>query len=224
MNVRLISHSTSVVPELQGLGPEADIIYIARVSSTRDDKTENIAGLIRYLIRNRHWSPFEMASMCVEIVTSRAISLQIVRHRSFSFQQLSQRYTASMATEPVQLRLQAATNRQSSTDVTDPVIDGIPASVRIENHIQQGVGLYQDLLDAGVAKETARFVLPETMETRLYMHGTVRSWIHYLEVRDDAHAQLEHQEIAQAIKTIFVQLYPLTAEALGWTPSTVNPS
>jgi len=213
MNVRLISSSAARAPELQGLGPEAAIIYIARVSSSREDKTEDLPGLIGYLIRNKHWSPFEMASMCVGIETSRAISLQIVRHRSFSYQQFSQRYAASADMEPIELRWQAQKNRQSSTDVVD-----LPELQKdVDAHLLACQALYESLIDQGVAKESARFVLPATTQTKLYMNGTVRSWIHYLEIRDDEHVQKEHRDIAIAIKKIFMEQYPLTSEALGWT-------
>lgn len=177
MNVQLIS-TTKAAGHIGDVSPEALIIYIARVSSRRsdDEKLEDVEKLVRYLIRNKHWSPFEMASMCVEIVTSRAIAQQILRHRSFSFQEFSQRYAEAIDMEPVELRFQAETNRQSST----AVVDDEWAERLVSDTVQICQDAYASLLESGVAKETARFVLPLTTQTRLYMHGTVRSWIHYL--------------------------------------------
>jgi len=212
MKVTLISATQAV----DGGDFESTLVEIARVSSSRKNKKFEPSGLIGYLIKNRHWSPFEMMSMCVEITTSRAISLQIVRHRSFAYQQFSQRYAASTEMEFVDIRRQAADNRQSSTERFNPLIRGFPADKKIGKHLENSKRLYTDLIEAGVAKETARFVLPATTQTRLYMNGTMRSWIHYLEIRDDEHAQLEHRRIAIEIKKIFVNLMPHTSKALGW--------
>ncbi len=223
MQVKLISMSTPCLPELHGSSAEEIVVYCARVSSSRKDKQENCAGLLKHCIEQKHWSIFETVNMCLEITTSRAISHQIVRHRSFAFQQFSQRYAASTKMEPVELRMQAEQNRQSSTKVVDPELEsgnleihGKTASTAIRRHLERSTNLYDSLLRYGVAKETARFILPETTQTRLYMNGTMRSWIHYLEIRDDEHAQLEHQLIAREIKKIFIDLMPITSEALGW--------
>lgn len=212
MNVQLISTTKGAHPDLADGTPEEIIIYLARVSSNRQNKREDYAKLIRYLIDHKHWSPFEMASMCVEIVTSRAIAQQILRHRSFSFQEFSQRYAKMLYMEPIELRRQATQNRQSSTETVD---DDLLVE-QAEEAVRQCQQVYQRLLQAGVAKECARFVLPLTTQTRLYMQGTVRSWIHYLQIRDEVHVQLEHRHIAQAIKGIFVEQYPETSKALGW--------
>lgn len=226
MKVNLVSVTKPVHPDFLGNPDmEAILVHIARVSSSRDNKTEDPAGLIGYLMKNKHWSPFEMVGMCVEITTSRAISLQIVRHRSFSYQQFSQRYAESVIMEPVELRMQAAKNRQSSTEKFDPLLgdsdgrDDIPrglASKAVADHLKFSADLYNALLLAGVAKESARFVLPEATQTRLYMNGTMRSWIHYLQLRDHYHAQLEHQLIAKEIKKIFINQMPNTSQALEW--------
>jgi thymidylate synthase (FAD) len=184
-----------------------------------------------------------MVGMCVEIVTSRAISLQIVRHRSFSYQQFSQRYASSVKMEPVELRSQAEKNRQSSTKhmltiepyelvesgsgkydieyILRRMMENITSSnFKLDSLLEKKLALdqylYRYLIDEGVAKECARMFLPSTTQTKLYMNGTVRSWIHYLELRDDEHAQLEHQLIAKEIKHIFIQNFPVISEALGW--------
>lgn len=200
--------------------PEQFIIYVARVSNPENQNNPNIARLIRYLINNKHWSPFEHAVMTVEITTSRAIAAQILRHRSFSFQEFSQRYSTAETWEPVELREQADANRQSSTDVFDPTIfhDDVPydASELIHNYLRQGFELYNLLLDYDVAKECARFVLPLATRTKLYMTGNLRSWIHYIALRTDEHTQKEHRDIANAIKTIFVEQCPTIGEALAW--------
>lgn len=196
----------------QLLTPEELIVYIARVSNPANQmNTETSDKLIAYLIKNKHWSPFEMVDMTVEIVTSRGIAQQILRHRSFSFQEFSQRYAEVTEMEPIQLRMQAQTNRQSSTD--DFRDDGAFESA-IELHIQRSQSLYKDLLDAGVAKECARFVLPLTTQTKIYMKGSIRSWIHYLQIRCDAHTQLEHRQIGEAIQTIFTNEFPNISTAI----------
>jgi thymidylate synthase (FAD) len=213
VEVKLVSHTVEAgVDHWQTNDPEALLVSIARVSSSRENKSASPEKLIGYLIRNKHWSPFEMLSVCVEIVTSRAIAQQILRHRSFSYQEFSQRYAEVIDIEPVEMRLQAEHNRQSSTEViTDPLME---AEVRA--HFAACQNLYRRLLDRGAAKECARMVLPLATQTRLYMSGTLRSWIHYLQVRDDSHAQLEHQRIAIRIKDILEINYPHTWAALGW--------
>lgn len=200
---------------------EVNIVEIARVSSSRQDKSEKPEGLINYLIKNKHWSPFEHASMTVEIVTSKAIGIQLIRHRSFTFQEFSQRYAKVTRMEPIELRKQAESNRQSSTEAFDPRIPSYwggteKASEEIAAFLRFAEEVYNSLLDAGVAKECARMILPMCTQTTIYMTGTVRSWIHFLQIRDDAHAQLEIQDIAKEIKDIFVDQLPLISSALGW--------
>jgi thymidylate synthase (FAD) len=157
-----------------------------------------------------------MVDMTIEIETSRGIAQQILRHRSFSFQEFSQRYAEVTDMEPIQLRKSGATNRQSSLEVFDPIIDAnVEASRLIKNHLKECEDLDKSLLNAGVAKECARFVLPITTQTKIYMKGSVRSWIHYLQIRCDEHTQLEHREIALAIREIFAEQFPNIAKGLG---------
>lgn len=202
---------------------EQAIVEIARVSSTRKDKSENPAGLINYLINNRHWSPFEHGYITMEIVTTKAIGIQLLRHRSFTFQEFSQRYAKVTKIEPIELRRQAVTNRQSSEEVFDPFLhynptqtEGVYASVMIDDYIKKGQRLYNQLIEVGVAKECARMVLPMATQTTIYMTGNVRSWIHLLAIRDDSHAQLEAQLIAKDMKKIFIKLCPAISEALNY--------
>lgn len=216
MNVKLVSLTKSYVAEAD-LTPEELIVYVARVSNPSNQlNSETSDKLINYLIKNKHWSPMEMVDMTVEVVTSRGIAQQILRHRSFSFQEFSQRYAEVTEMEPVQLRKTGATNRQSSTEVFDPKLKefNVEASRLIENHIKEGEFLYKSLLDAGVAKECARFILPITTQTKIYMKGSIRSWIHYLQIRCDAHTQLEHQQVATAILGIFKNNFPNISKAL----------
>lgn len=216
MNVKLISITQSRVDDLI-LSAEDLIVYIARVSNPANQiNTETSDKLISYLVRKKHWSPFEMVDMTVEIKTSRAIAAQILRHRSFSFQEFSQRYAEVTDMEPIQLRKQAATNRQSSEEIFDPslTIDcgndmvNNKASITIEDHLDYSQNLYKSLLDAGVAKECARMVLPLTTQSTIYMKGSVRSWIHYLQIRLEQHVQLEHRLVAESIDTIFMLNFP----------------
>ena len=216
MKVNLVSVTQSA--NLHSLTPEQLIVYIARVSNpSNQTNIQSADRLIHYLIQNKHWSPFEMVDMTVEIVTSRAIAQQILRHRSFCFQEFSQRYAKvdSDAHEPIEWRKTGTTNRQSSSDIVD--ISQEPFATfhqRMETLQQDMSKLYDDLVQAGVAKETARFGLPLCTQTRLYMKGSVRSWIHYLQVRLDDHTQKEHQQIAQAIVSIFKQHFPFISSIL----------
>lgn len=213
---------------------EVNIVEIARVSSTRADKTEKPEGLINYLIKNKHWSPFEHSSITFEIVTSKAIGIQLLRHRSFTFQEFSQRYAKVETLEDLEFRLQANKNRQSSTDVvggiqflpTRPSVyherettkqdDADGWLYEVEEHLYKAQQLYNKGLDLGIAKECARMILPMTTQTTLYMTGTIRSWIHFLDIRDDAHAQKEVQLIAKEIKKIFIEQCPIISKALEY--------
>jgi thymidylate synthase (FAD) len=203
---------------------EVNIVEIARVSSTRTDKTEKPEGLINYLIKNKHFSPFEHSYITFEIETSKAIGIQLLRHRSFTFQELSQRYAKVNEVEPVELRKQAVSNRQSSEEVFDPQImlssdeDDylVLASDAVQELFAASFALYDKLIEAGVAKECARMVLPMATKTTLYMTGSVRSWIHFLEVRDDVHAQKEAQLVAKEIKKLFIANLPIISKALGY--------
>lgn len=217
MQVKLVSVTKSLVEEKE-LSPEQLIVYVARVSNPSNQlNAESSDKLIAYLIKHKHWSPFEMVDMCVEIVTSRGIAQQILRHRSFSFQEFSQRYAEVTDFEEVQLRKSGTTNRQSSTEVFNPqIIEGNfgHAADLIGAHIQASEFLYKKLLESGVAKECARFVLPITTQTKIYMKGSIRSWIHYLQIRCDEHTQLEHRQIAIEIQSVFKNQFPNISKAL----------
>lgn len=217
MNAKLISVTMGFNPEGEiSKSAEDVIVYCARVSSPQNQENmETAPRLLRYLIEHKHWSPFEMASMCVEIETSRAIAAQILRHRSFSFQEFSQRYSEATEFETYEARRQDNKNRQNSiADLPADVCDWFEAAqqdVRVASR-----RLYSEALARGIAKEQARFLLPLSTRTKLYMNGSVRSWIHYLETRTTQSTQKEHREIAEAIKVIFTKEFPHTAEALQW--------
>jgi len=215
MKVNLISITKPIIISVNGKEFSAEdlIVYIARVSNPSNQMNTATSGkLLKYLIDHKHWSPFEHVSMTVEIVTSRAIAQQIIRHRSFVFQEFSQRYAEVTEFEPVQLRKQADKNRQSSTEEFDPEIDlgytNDLASQVIKDVINDCNTLYTTLIKAGVAKECARMVLPLTTQTTIYMTGSVRSWIHYLQQRLDEHTQLEHRQVAVEVVNIFEKLFP----------------
>ena len=199
--------------------PDGDnlVAYMARVSNpSNQDNTETSARLIKYLIKHKHWSPFEMVNMCVEINTTRSISAQILRHRSFSFQEFSQRYAEVV--EPIDLpnlRRQDTTNRQNSIDDLDSFTLQ-HFQLRLQRHFRQGMEIYQEMLQDGVAKECAREVLPMCSPTRLYMNGTLRSWIHYCDLRCENGTQFEHRIIADQCKDLIIQQFPLVAEAVGY--------
>ena len=202
--------------KLVHITPDAEnlVAYMARVSNpANQDNQETAPKLIRYLIKHKHWSPLEMVSMCVEINTTRSIAAQILRHRSFSFQEFSQRYALISAEPQVPaLRRQDTKNRQNSIDDLDKEVE-LDYRVTINDHFQKSVALYLDLVEAGVAKECAREVLPLATPTRLYMHGTLRSWIHYCQLRCANGTQKEHQDIALAIKDIHAEQVPDIYEA-----------
>ena len=189
---------------------------IARVSNPKNENNPNVEGLLKYLIKHKHWSPFEMASMCVEIHTTRAIAPQILRHRSFKHQEFSQRYaipTDTFATVQPELRRQDVKNRQNSID------DLPPETVeyydqRIDNHFREAVELYESLLHSGVAKECARSVLPLNTVTRLYMSGTIRSWLHYVDLRGANGTQREHMSIARSVGEILATELPTITHAM----------
>jgi thymidylate synthase (FAD) len=214
MIIKLVSLTKSLVEEKE-LSAEELIVYVARVSNPSNQlNSETSDKLIAYMVKNKHWSPFEMCDMTVEIVTSRGIAQQILRHRSFSFQEFSQRYAEVTEFEAVQLRKSGTTNRQSSSEVFDPIVCGSVASNLIKEHLKNSENLYKDLLSAGVAKECARFILPLTTQTKIYMKGSIRSWIHFLQIRCDGHTQLEHQQIGLAILDIFKTNFPNISKAL----------
>jgi thymidylate synthase (FAD) len=189
---------------------EQVITDCARVSNPANQGKDG-TGLINFLIHNKHWSPFEMASACFEVTTSKAIAIQMLRHRSFSFQEFSQRYAEVPGVEAFGLRKQAVKNRQSSTDdMEDWYLDQSVSAA-----MAAALVAYRELVDAGVAKECARMVLPMATTTTLYMAGTIRSWIHYLEQRTSEHAQLEHRLIANDIAAQLADHIPVILDAVG---------
>jgi len=195
---------------------EALIGKIARVSNPNNEDNPKVEGLLKYLIKHKHWSPFEMASMCVEIHTTRAISPQILRHRSFSFQEFSQRYaipTDTFATVLPDLRRQDFENRQNSIDDLEGETTEYYRD-RIDDHFRESVQLYESLLHSGVAKECARSVLPLNTVTRLYMSGTIRSWLHYVALRGENGTQREHMSIARSVGEILSDELPTVARAM----------
>ena len=212
MKVSLVSITR---PHLDGVvqTPEEHIVYLARVSNPANQhKNETAPKLIKYLIEHKHWSPFEMVDLTFCIVTSRAVSAQLLRHRSAVFQEFSQRYAAVTETEQVELRLQGRSNRQ----VGDVTITDKTLNRNVKDHLKASMQLYADLISQGVAKESARFVLPMAATTTLYMKNNVRNWIHYIELRTKENTQKEHRQVAEAIKTIFVGIFPTIAEVLLW--------
>lgn len=198
-----------VTPDAENL-----IAYCARVSSPNQNNPE-YEGLLKYCIKHGHWSVFEMASMCVEIETSRAIAQQILRHRSFHFQEFSQRYAAATSFETYPARRQDNKNRQNSID--DMSKEDKRWFEEAQHEIQDRANyLYSIALAKGIAKEQARFLLPLNTTTKLYMHGTVRDWVHYLNLRCANGTQLEHQEVAKEIQKIFLDKFPTISKALEW--------
>lgn len=216
MNVKLISITQPLIKTLDNsrlLTPEELIVYCARVSNFNNQLNIKTAPkLIKYLIQNKHWSPFEMVDMIFEIKTSRAITSQILRHRSANFQEFSQRYSEVTEFEPIEFRLQGKTNRQ----VSNEIINNKQLNDLIEQHQNTCKLLYDDLIKKNVAKECARFVLPLNIQTMLYMKNNVRNWIHYLLLRCSENTQKEHRLIAVEIKKIFVENFPNIAAALEW--------
>ena len=207
--------------KLVSISPDAEktMAYIARVSNPNNQDNEKFAGLLRYCIQHNHWSVFEQSSMTLELETTRAIAAQILRHRSFTFQEFSQRYAQSNELGKIELpdlRRQDTKNRQNSIDDLDPkVVDKLNA--QMNTLFSSAFSLYNQMLESGVAKECARFVLPLATPTRLYMTGSCRSWIHYIQLRSAHGTQKEHMDIANACKGLFVQYYPTVAEALEWS-------
>jgi len=207
--------------KLVNVSPDAEkhMAYCARVSNPNNQDNEKISGLLKYCIKHQHWSIFEQAFMTLEIETNRGIAAQILRHRSFTFQEFSQRYAdSSLLGETIplpELRRQDTKNRQNSIDDIDPFMIQ-KYQMLIQDHFRDAMELYQTMLDEGIAKECARFVLPLAVPTKMYMTGSVRSWIHYIDLRSANGTQKEHMEIANACKDIFKEQFPTIAEALEW--------
>ncbi len=193
--------------------------YVARVSNPNNQDNPNVTGLLKYCIKHGHWSVFEQAHMTVEIETTRGLAAQILRHRSFTYQEFSQRYAdVSHIREDIplpELRRQDLKNRQNSIDDVDPAkVESFNKEMR--SLFDQSIDLYKKMLHAGIAKECARFVLPLATPTRLYMTGSVRSWIHYIDLRSAHGTQKEHMEISEMVRTIFKEQFPIISEALEW--------
>ena len=209
MTVRLIS----VTPDA-----EKTMAHIARVSNPNNQDNPNYSGLLKYCIKHNHWSVFEQSSMTLEIETTRAIAAQVLRHRSFTFQEFSQRYADSNllgTIELPELRKQDKKNRQNSTDDLDPkLVDTL--NRQMNTLFSSALSLYNQMLEDGVAKECARMVLPLCTPTRIYMTGSCRSWIHYINLRSAHGTQKEHMEIAEACRKVFTEQFPDVSEALEW--------
>jgi thymidylate synthase (FAD) len=206
--------------KLISVTPEAEqhIAYCARVSNPNNQDNEKFAGLLKYCIKHQHWSIFEQAFMTLEIETTRGIAAQVLRHRSFTFQEFSQRYASTELLTNIELpelRRQDDKNRQNSIDDLDPeVVDKL--NRQMVTLFSSANSLYKQMLELGVAKECARFVLPLATPTRMYMTGSIRSWIHYIELRGANGTQKEHMDIALSCKEIFKKEFPIISEALEW--------
>ena len=210
MNVKLVS----VTPD-----HEKTMGYVARVSNPANQDNPKVAGLLSYCIRHGHWSVFEQAHMTLEIETTRGLAAQILRHRSFTYQEFSQRYQdVSHIREDIplpELRSQDEKNRQNSIDDVDPAVVS-RFNKEMRSHFDAGIDLYKSMLHAGIAKECARFVLPLATPTRLYMTGSCRSWIHYINLRSAHGTQKEHIDLVENVRSIFKEQFPTVSEALGW--------
>jgi thymidylate synthase (FAD) len=210
--VKLVSITQPVLEDLSGFSPEEVIVYIARVSNPSNQlNRETAPKLLSYLIKHKHWSPFEFVDMTVEITTRRSIAAQILRHWSFSFQEFSQRYSTATKLQKIELRKQADKNRQSSAEL----LNDEQLELLVENAQLFSTEVYNKLLEAGVAREVARDVLPLSTETTMYMKGSVRDWIHYLELRTLEDTQKEHRDIANAIMELFKENFPSIHKSLN---------
>ena len=209
MNVSLIS----ITPDA-----EKTMAHIARVSNPNNQDNEKFSGLLKYCIEHEHWSVFEQSSMTLEIETTRAIAAQILRHRSFTFQEFSQRYAKSNELGKIELpelRRQDKKNRQNSIDDLDPFIQQ-KLEAQMITLFSSCQSLYNQMIEEGVAKECARMVLPLCTPTRIYMTGSCRSWIHYINLRSSHGTQKEHMDIANECRKVFIDQFPVVSEALDW--------
>ena len=210
MSVKLIS----VTPDAEKM-----MAYVARVSNPNNQENPNYAKLLGYCIKHNHWSVFEQAFMTLELETTRGVAAQVLRHRSFTYQEFSQRYAdSSMLADKIplpELRRQDIKNRQNSIDNIDPFIRQ-EFQIKMQRHFEEGMKLYKEMLDASIAKECARFVLPLATPTKIYMSGSCRSWIHYINLRTANGTQQEHMDLAEGCKKVFLEQFPTCAEALGW--------
>ena len=207
--------------KLISVTPDAEkhMAYCARVSNPANQENEKFSGLLKYCVKHQHWSIFEQAFMTLEINTTRGIAAQCLRHRSFTYQEFSQRYAdSSLLAEEIpmfDLRSQDTKNRQNSIDDVDPFLRQ-ELEITIKKHFQSAMDIYKHMLDQGIAKECARFVLPLATPTKIYMTGSVRSWIHYIELRSANGTQKEHMDIALGATKIFCEQFPAVAEAMEW--------
>ena len=212
---------TDTLTKLISVTPDAEkhMAYCARVSNPNNQENEKFSGLLKYCVKHQHWSIFEQAFMTLEINTTRGVAAQVLRHRSFTYQEFSQRYAdSSMLADQVpmfDLRRQDTKNRQNSIDDIDPFVKQ-EFEIKIRRHFDEAMVLYQSMLDSGIAKECARFVLPLATPTRIYMSGSCRSWIHYINLRTANGTQKEHMDLAEGCKKIFIEQFPTCAEALEW--------
>ena len=198
---------------------ESTMAYVARVSNPNNQENPNYAKLLGYCIKHNHWSVFEQAFMTLELETTRGIAAQVLRHRSFTYQEFSQRYAdSSMLADEIpmfDLRRQDTKNRQNSIDDVDPFLRQ-ELEITIKRHFESAMDIYKHMLEMGIAKECSRFVLPLAVPTKIYMSGSVRSWIHYITLRSANGTQKEHMDIANACKEIFIEQFPTVAQALDW--------
>jgi thymidylate synthase (FAD) len=216
VNVKLISVTQ---PNIENIQNSEDLVaYCARVSNPSNQmNSETAPKLLGFLIKHKHWSPFEMVDMTVEIKTSRAIAAQILRHRSFSFQEFSQRYSVATDFENIEFRLQGDKNRQVGEVLLEPTdLRYVDLCDSVKNALQASTIAYNKMIENGVAKEVARMILPLTTETTMYMKASLRSWIHYLDLRTEKNTQKEHRLIADECKNIFINQFPIISEALAW--------
>ena len=201
--------------------PEAEKMmgYVARVSNPANQENPKVSGLLKYCVKHQHWSVFEQAYMTLEINTTRGVAAQVLRHRSFTYQEFSQRYAdSSLLAETIplpDLRRQDTKNRQNSIDDIDPFVRQ-EFQIKMQKHFEEGMKLYQEMLEYGIAKECARFVLPLAVPTKIYMTGSCRSWIHYIQLRSAHGTQKEHMDIAEGARSIFIEQFPTVSEALEW--------
>ncbi len=201
--------------------PEAEKMmgYVARVSNPANQENPKVSGLLKYCVKHQHWSVFEQAYMTLEINTTRGVAAQVLRHRSFTYQEFSQRYAdSSLLAETIplpELRRQDSKNRQNSIDDIDPFVRQ-EFQIKMQKHFEEGMKLYQEMLDRNIAKECARFVLPLAVPTKIYMTGSCRSWIHYIQLRSAHGTQKEHMDIAEGARSIFIEQFPTVSEALEW--------
>ena len=207
--------------KLISVTPDAEkhMAYCARVSNPNNQENEKFSGLLKYCVKHQHWSIFEQAYMTLEINTTRGVAAQVLRHRSMTYQEFSQRYAdSSLLAETIplpELRRQDTKNRQNSIDDIDPFVRQ-EFEILMQRHFYEAMDLYKNMIDRGIAKECARFVLPLATPTKIYMTGSVRSWIHYIDLRSANGTQKEHMEIANLCKDIFKEQFPTIAEALEW--------